>query len=150
LFGTAAEPKPAEDVLAQAREALPKVAFQKTHTFEGNRLYAYMNGAAEAYYSRNFRKLAAVDAKWKETQAKVELYRVETKANAAQLFDDFNDGQGKPLKAGERGTWWEAQELEGIFHRGPYFARVFIYGSDDEAKTLLRDLAAAIDQGIAQ
>lgn len=140
---------PPKAILKAAEDRFAEAKFTKLLAWEGNRLYSYMNGAAEAYYARGFRKLATVDVAWKETEAKVELYRMDAAANAAALFSDFNDGKGKPLPAGLGSASWVARELEGIFHRGPYFCRLIIYGNDKEAHVLLRTLAAAIDQSIA-
>ena len=107
-----------------------------------------MNGAAEAYYAKGFRELAVCDTRWQTTDAKIELYRAEPVANAKALFDEFNDGKGKELPAGIGSAAWTGQELDGIFHRGPYFCRLIIYGHDKEAHELLHTLAAAIDQAI--
>ena len=80
----------------------------------------------------------------------MELYLVDTEANAEGLFDDHNDGKGRPLPAGRGSAAWTSKELEGIFHRGRYFCRAIIYGNDKEALQLLDALALAIDQSIPQ
>ena len=148
------QPRPAttqpEAVLKAADARLADAKFTTLVSFEGNKLYAYMDGAAETYYARGFLKLATVDVKWKETDAKVELYRVKTAANAAALLEEFDDGKGKKLAAGVRSAAWDAKELEGIFHRGPFFCRLIIYGGDKEAHQMLAALASAIDKAIAE
>ena len=152
--GTQVRPTPTP--LAGSPEAILKASyarlaggqFTKLTTYVGNRLFAYMNGAAEAYFSRGFVKLATVDVKWKATEATVEFYQVKTAANAAALLDEFDDGQGKKLAAGVRSAAWAAKELEGIFHRGVYFCRIIVIGNDQEAHDLLAALATAIDKAI--
>jgi hypothetical protein len=148
----AARPKPGatppDAVLKASEGRFADGKFTKFSTHPGNRLYDYMDGAAEAYFARGFITLATVDVNWKETQAKVELYLVRSADDAAKLFDDFNDGKGRKLAAGLRSAAWDAKELEGIFHRGPYFARVITYGNDAEARSLLDTLATAIDQSV--
>jgi hypothetical protein len=94
--------------------------------------------------------LAVADAKWRDTEAKLELYQVTTPANAKALFEEFNDGKGRELPAGLGSAAWDATELEGIFYRGACFCRVIIIGNDKEARQLLDALAAAIDQSIPQ
>ena len=148
-LGTGGPPAPLA-ALEAADARLPDVAFDKFVAFPGDRLFAYMNGAAETYYAKGFRDLGTCDARWRETDAKVELYLVEPAANAKALFDEFNDGKGTELPAGLASASWTARELEGIFHRGPYFCRVIIYGGDAEARQLLHALSAAIDQSLPQ
>ena len=147
--GKPATPQP-EAVLEAADARFTDARFTALVTFEGNKLYAYMDGAAETYYARGFLKLATVDVKWKETDAKVELYHVKTAANAAALLEEFDDGKGKKLAAGVRSAAWDAKELEGIFHRGPFFCRLIIYGGDKEAHQMLDALASAIDKAVAE
>jgi len=137
-------------VLRRAAARLSEVAVTKQMSFAGARLYDYMNGAAEAYYAKGFRTLGVADARWRTTDATLEVYRLETPAHAKALFDEFNDGKGKELPAGLGSASWHARELEGIFHRGPYFCRLIIVGNDNEAKQLLDALAAAIDQSIPE
>jgi len=137
-------------VLKAADAALPKVEFSGFGEFAGGRLFDYMNGAAEGYYQFNFRVLAAADAKQGECEAKVEVYRLADPADAKSLFDGSNDGKGKPLPEGVAGTCWYARELEGIFHRGPFFCRILVYGDDDKSKTFLNTLATHLDQAIPQ
>jgi len=141
-------PEAPHDILRQADRVLREIFFAKHVTFGRQQLFAYMNGAAEAYYAKGFRELGVCDARWKTTDAKIELYRASEPANAKALFDEFNDGKGKQLPAGQGSAAWHARELEGIFHRGPYFCRLIIYGDDVEAKQLLDTLAAAIDQAM--
>jgi hypothetical protein len=136
------------DVLRAADARLPQLAFADLCAYPGGRLYAYMNGAAELYYERNFRCLGAAETKWRSTEAVVELYRVASPRDARALFDDHDDGRGKGLAAGAAGTAWTAKELEGIFWRGPYFCRIITYGNDAEARELLRTLATAVDRSI--
>ncbi|MBL7224020.1 MAG: hypothetical protein ISS72_09210 [Candidatus Brocadiae bacterium] len=147
-FGFGRKPMEPEAVLTSAQARLTHMECTKLHVWERTRLYSYMNGASEAYFARGFRRLATLDIKWKNTEAKVEFYRVDTEANATGLFDDFNDGQGKKLPAGVASAAWTARELEGIFHRGVYFCRLIVYGNDEEAQTLLHKAAAAIDASI--
>jgi len=135
-------------VVKAADASLPKVTFSGHGEFEGGRLFDYMNGAAEGYYKYNFRVLAAADAKQGECEAKVEVFAFAAPTNAKAIFEASNDGKGKPLPAGEAGTCWYARELEGIFHRGPFFCRVIVYGDDDASKTFLSTLAKAIDGAI--
>ena len=136
--------------LKAADARLPEVAFDKLMSFPGDRLFAYMNGAAETYYAKGFRDLGTCDAKWRGTDAKVELYLVDTPVHAKALFDEFNDGKGTELPAGLASASWIARELEGIFHRGPYLCRIIIYGNDGEARQLLHALSAAVDQSIPE
>jgi hypothetical protein len=142
------EPAPPLDVLRAADRQLKQAFFARHVAYGREKLYAYMDGAAEAYYAKGFRELGVCDARWGSTDAKIELYRADGAANAKALFDEFNDGKGKTLPAGEGSAAWYARELEGIFHRGPYFCRLIIYGDDAEARRLLELLAAAIDQAI--
>jgi len=137
-------------VLRAADERLAEMSFAKLTSFPGPRLFDYMNGAAEAYYQRGFRVLASAETKWRTTDARIELYRVDTPANAALLLDDHDDGKGKELPAGAGSASWKSKELEGIFHRQAFFCRVIIYGNDKEAEQLLDALAAAVDQSIAE
>jgi len=137
-----------EAILTAADERLDQMAFQRLITFQGPQLFNYMDGAAEAYFSRGFREMATTETRWRSTDAKVELYRLKDAASAAALFDDFNDGKGKELPAGVGSAAWKAKEIEGIFHRGQFFCRIIIYGADREAEVLLDTLSAAIDQAI--
>jgi len=139
-----------ETVLRAADGRLDQMAFQRLITFQGPQLFNYMDGAAEAYFSRGFLEMATAETRWRSTDAKVELYRLKDPASAAALFDDFNDGKGKELPAGVGSAAWKAKEIEGIFHRGPFFCRIIIYGADKEAEVLLDTLSAAIDQAIPQ
>ena len=135
-------------MLEGANARLPDVAFAEVTSFAGDRLFAYMNGAAEAYYAKGFRDLGTADAKWRATDAKLEVYLVDSPAHAKALFDEFNDGKGAELPAGLASASWAARELEGIFHRGLIFCRVIVYGDDGEARQLLHALATAVDQSI--
>jgi len=147
---TAAQPPAPLEILKAADARLTEMTFTKPETYPGSRLYSYMDGAAETYFARGFRELATADTKWRDTEAKIELYRVTTADNAKGLFDDHDDGKGKKLPAGLGSASWAAKELEGIFYRGLYFCRVIIYGNDKEAHQLLRTLSAAIDKAIPE
>jgi len=147
-FGGARKAGAPAAILKAADARLAEMAFTKLTTHPGGRLYDYMNGAAEAYFARNFLTLGTADTRWRTTDAKLELFQVKAPADAKGLFDDHNDGKGKELPAGLGSAAWAAKELEGIFHRGPYFCRIIIYGNDKEAQQLLDRLAAAIDQSI--
>jgi hypothetical protein len=138
------------DVLEAAEARMSEATFSGRMSFEGAKLYSYMNGAAETYYAKGFEVLGTADAKWRNTEAKIELYRVNSAANAKALFDESDDGTGKPLAAGVASTSWSNHEIYGIFHRGPFFCRVIVYGNDAEARQLLQTLAQAIDQAIAR
>jgi hypothetical protein len=124
------------------------MAFTNVMSWPGARLYDYMDGAAETYFARNFRDLGTAETSWRKTDARIELYLLKTPADAKGLFDDQNDGKGKQLPAGAGSAAWDAKELEGIFHRGPYFCRVIIYGNSAAARQLLDALSAAIDQKV--
>jgi hypothetical protein len=137
-------------ILKAADARLAEMSFTNLMEFPGARLFDYMNGAAETYYARGFVTLGTAETKWRATEARIELYQVKMPANAKGLFDDHNDGKGKELPAGLGSAWWEARELEGIFHRGSHFCRVIIYGNDKEAQQLLDTLSAAIDQSIPE
>lgn len=139
-----------EAILQAADARLDRMAFEKLIVFQGPQLFNYMDGAAEAYFSHGFLEMATADTRWRSTDAKVELYRLKDPASAAALFDNFNDGKGKELPAGLASAAWKAKELEGIFHRGPFFCRLIIYGADREAEVLLDTLSAAIDQAIPE
>jgi len=142
------KPSPPLDVLRAADARLPQLAFASLAAYRGTQLFGYMNGAAEAYYQRNFRCLATAETKWRSTEAVVELYRVASPGDARGLYADHDDGKGRNLGAGAAGTAWTARELEGIFRRGPYFCRIIVYGNDAEARELMTVLATAVDRGI--
>ena len=137
-------------VLKAADAALPQMAFTNLAEWPGARLFDYMDGAAEAYFSRGFRVLGSAEAKLGKTDARIELFQVKSAADAKALFDDHNDGKGKKLAVGAASALWEAREMEAIFHRGPFFCRLILYGSNAEAHTLLDALAAAIDKNISE
>jgi hypothetical protein len=147
LLAPAKPPSPL-DVLRAADAGLPQLAFADLSAYRGAQLYGYMNGAAEAYYQRNFRSLGTAETKWRSTEAVIELYRLASPDDARGLFADHDDGKGVSLGAGAAGTTWTAKELEAIFRRGPYFCRVIVYGNDAEARELLKTLATAVDRGI--
>ncbi len=137
-------------ILRAADAALPEMAFTNVAEWPGARLFDYMDGAAEAYFRRRFRTLASAETKLGKTDARVELFQVKSPADAAALFDDQNDGKGKKLPVGVASALWEAREMEAIFHRGPFFCRLIIYGSSPEAHKLLDALAAALDKNMPQ
>jgi len=135
-------------VLKAADAALADMAFTNVAEWPGARLFDYMDGAAEAYFRRRFLTLASADTKLGRTDARIELFQVRSAADAATLFDDHNDGKGTKLPVGVASALWEAREMEAIFHRGPFFCRLIIYGASPEAHKLLAALAAAIDNSI--
>lgn len=124
------------------------MAFTNVAEWPGARLFDYMNGAAEAYFRRRFRTLASAETRLGKTDARVELFQVKTPADAAALFDDHDDGKGKKLAVGVASALWEGREMEAIFHRGPYFCRIIVYGSSPEAHKLLDALAAALERSM--
>ncbi|MFP4056237.1 MAG: DUF6599 family protein [Candidatus Brocadiia bacterium] len=142
-------PSPVE-VLEATAARLPEVAIAKVREHTGRRLYDYMDGAAETYFAHGFRSLGTADAKWRNTEAVIEVFRLATPDDAKALFDQKNHGADRELPAGAASAAWKAKELEGIFHRGPFFCTIMIYGNDQEAQQLLDTLAAALDQTIAQ
>ncbi|HUT32940.1 MAG TPA: hypothetical protein VNE39_05645 [Planctomycetota bacterium] len=143
-------PAPANPVaiLKAADAALPGMALTNVAEWPGPRLFDYMDGAAETYFARRFVTLGSAETKLGKTDARVELFMVKAPADAKALFDDHDDGKGKKLGVGLASSLWEAREMEAIFHRGPYFCRLIIYGSSPEAHKLLGTLAAAIDKSI--
>ncbi len=145
-------PAPANPValLKAADAVLADMAFTNVAEWPGARLFDYMNGAAEGYFKHRFVTLASAETKLGKTDARVELFVLKAPTDATALFDEGNDGKGKPLAAGVAGTFWEGREMEALFHRGPFFCRLIIYGSSPEAHKLLAALAAAIDKCIGQ
>ena len=141
-------PKLPANVLAAADAALPEASLTRLATYSGNRLYTYLDGAAEAYFDRGFLKLATADVAGGHSRATAELYLLATADGAAELFGDLSDGKGEKLPAGRHGALWATTGLEGIFHRGPYFCRLAAPGNDEAARQLLNTLAAAIDKSI--
>ena len=137
-------------ILKAANAALPDMAFTNVSEWPGARLFDYMDGAAEAYFKHSFVTLGSAETKLGKTDARAELFQFKAAANAQALFDESNDGKGKKLAAGLAGTFWEGREMEALFHRGPYFCRLIIYGSSSEAHKLLNTLAAAIDKSIGE
>ncbi len=135
-------------ILKSADAALPDVAFANVADWPGPRLFDYMNGAAEGYYKHSFVTLGSAETKLGKTDARVELFQFKAAANAKALFDESNDGKGKTLGVGLASALWEAREMEAIFHRGPFFCRLIIYGASPEAHKLLTTLAAAIDKSL--
>jgi len=126
------------------------MAFTKAMTWPGPRLYDYMDGASETYYAHHFRVLATAETRQGRTDARIELFQVASPADAQALFAEHDDGKGTKLPAGLASAAWSAKEFEGIFHRGPYFCRLIIYGNDAEARQLLDALAIAIDKSIPE
>jgi len=135
-------------ILKSADAALPDMAFANVAEWPGARLFDYMNGAAEAYFKHSFITLGSAETRLGKTDARVELFQLKARRNATALFKESNDGKGRKLAAGLAGTYWEGREMEAIFHRGPFFCRLIIYGSSPEAHKLLATLAAAIDKSI--
>jgi len=137
-------------ILRAADAALPDMTLANVAEWPGPRLFDYMNGAAERYYAHRFVTLGSAETKLGKTDARVELFMVRSPADAKALFDDHDDGKGKKLPVGLASSLWVAREMEAIFHRGPYFCRIIIYGSGPEAHKLLNSLAAAIDKSIGE
>lgn len=136
------------NVLAAADEALPDASLTRLASYSGNRLYTYLDGAAEAYFDRGFLKLATAQVARRDARATVELYLLATADGAAELFGDLSDGKGEELPAGRHSTLWATTGLEGIFHRGRYFCRLAAPANDEAARQLLNTLATAIDKSI--
>jgi hypothetical protein len=135
-------------ILKAANGRLAHMQFEKLASFSSGRLYDYMDGAAEGYFKHNFQTLGTSDTKFRNTQAKAEVFLLAAPEDAKALFNELNDGKGKQLPAGLASASWVAKEIEGIFYRGPYLCRLMIYGNDKEARQLLDALAAAIDLSI--
>ena len=137
-------------ILKSADAALADMAFTNVAEWPGARLFDYMDGAAEGYFKHSFVTLGSAEARLGKTDARAELFQFKAPANAKALFDESDDGKGKKLGVGLASALWEAREMEAIFHRGPFFCRLIIYGSSPEAHKLLNTLAAAIDKSIGR
>lgn len=143
------EPANPAAVLRAADAALGDMTLENLAEYPGPRLFDYMNGAAETYYRHRFVTLASADTRLGKTDARVELFMHRSPDDAKAIFDEHDDGKGKKLPVGTASSFWEAREMEAIFHRGPFFCRLIIYGASPEAHKLLDALAKAIDSAIA-
>jgi len=138
-------------ILRKGLAGTENLEIRGTKEYRGQELYNYMNGAAETYYMHGFLVLGIAELERGETRALVELYQLEAPANATALFASYRDKAAKPLDAGTEGIYWPAQEIEGLFHRGPFFCRVYVYapasppGRGAPALKLLNDIASGVD-----
>ena len=138
-------------ILRKGLAGAENLKIRSTEQYRGQELYNYMNGAAETYYERGFRVLGVAELERGDTHALVELYQLGIPANATALFASYRDKAAKPLDAGTEGCYWPSQEIEGLFHRGPFFCRVYVYapagppGRGGPALKLLNDIASGVD-----
>jgi len=142
----------AQDELATLRDAAHGgLLLTEFRQYEGGRLYDYMNGAAETYFAHGFRRLTTCVARWGETEAIIELYRLATRANAAELLASFRGSGERQLQAGEEGLFWPGAEPEANIQRGPFFARIIVYGRRaSAAESQLKTIVARVDRSLRE
>ena len=137
----------ATGILRAVDRGLPGMRLDGFEEYRGERLYDYMNGAAVTYFEHRFRVLSVCDVYEGSAQAKVELFEMDSVADAAAVFDEFNSPGGRQPAIGQESRFWPGVEPEAVFRRGAHFVRVLVYAEDAAvAERLAEKVASGIDR----
>jgi hypothetical protein len=108
-------------------------------------LFDYMDGQAELFFVYNFEKLATQEyQRGQEGPIIVEVYQVDSPADAYGLFSFYATGQ--PMDLGAGGAVEPGRLIS--FWQGPFYARVFAYGEAEQESlsALARQVAAGMPE----
>ncbi len=128
---------PKTEVAGWARDGDPE-------HYEGEELYAYINGGAEIYHEYGFRRVVLQD--YRDGQGRsvsLEIFEMDTPAAAYGMFTFKRSGQGKPVALGAEA---ELESYYVNFWKGPFL--VTLTGFDEQPGTVegLLALGAAVER----
>lgn len=132
---------PADEVAGWARDGVPQ-------EFEGEDLYAYINGGAEIYHEYGFRRVVIQDFMSSEGRSvSLEIFEMEAPAAAFGMFTFKRSGKGKPVSMGDEA------ELESYylnFWKDRFVATLIGFEESSETLEGLLALGAAVDARIRE
>jgi hypothetical protein len=115
----------------------------QARTYEGQKLFDYMDGGAELYYEYGFEQACVQRYKAPQGEVTVEIYQMDTPAHTYGVYTFDTQGEHPPI--GQDATY--ARGLLA-FWKGRYFVRAF--SESEEFKEILLSLGRAITQKIPQ
>jgi hypothetical protein len=117
----------------------------KARIFAGDKLWEYIDGAAESYYPFGFKKVTTQDYKNGDKQAVVDIYEFKDPKNTFGIYSMERDAKYNFVSVGVQGY------LEGTalnFWKGNYYIKLVTF-SKKNAKDDLMGLAKAVEKKIS-
>ena len=140
------KPKDMSLLLPDSDEDLLKKG--KAEVYIGDKLYNYIDGAAEIYFQHQFVKCVTQNYRLVEANqsvpVKVEIYQMKTSENAESLFDDLYGNEVKSAGIGTKSIQDETNDQEIAFCLDKYLCSLIAYQKSDLAKGKLLALAKKI------
>jgi len=127
-------------------DVLPDWERQDPRTYDAGTLYAFMNGAADLYFTYGFRELAT--AEWVSPagdSVQVEVYRTASDADAYGLFtytsfgDPLDLGVDGEIESGYRIAFWQRSTFVQVMALGQ--------ASDEELRALAEAASSTLPPG---
>lgn len=124
----------------------------KAEIYERDKLYDYIDGAAEIYLRHDFALLSVQNYKIVKadvaTEAKVEIYDMSAPKNAEALFDYIYGNVPQRLNIGVKSIFNENDEYEIAFCLDRYVCKLIVYERSKTTKDALLALAKEIESRI--
>ncbi len=115
-------------------------------TYTAANLYEYINGAAEAYLSYDFRELQVTEYRNDRNEfLLVEIYRFDSPADAFGIYSQERPAKGNYLRIGTQG-YYEAGMLNFVKDRA--YVKLNGYELADEQESILKSFAGEIAQNL--
>jgi hypothetical protein len=142
--------KKLEESEYNARQYLPEkiesVNLARTgeiRTFDGNRLWEYIDGGAELYLQYRFLDVATADYKNPEVELVADIYHFENSTNAYGLYTQLRPDEPNFILFGVEGFGAPASI---VFVKGPFLVRLLTYKDDEPGNLALTALAQELNR----
>jgi len=115
-------------------------------TFAGEELYEYMNGGAELYYSKGFKRLVAQEySKGGNKTISLEIFEMEDASSAQSMYALKTGAKGIPLNLGNDALF---EEYYLNFWKGYFLVTVTAYELDKESLQAMIAIASDVAERI--
>lgn len=113
--------------------------------YGGGALFEYVNGGADAYHDRGFKRLVVQSYSKGDAEVQLEIYDMGSPAGAGAIFVENTSGMDTTTEFGKRSTR-DAYQIS--FFRGCYYVSVLAFSSEGETAEGMASIARSVDSAI--
>ena len=113
--------------------------------YEGGALFDYINGGADTYYDRGFKRLVVQTYSKSNAEVQLEIYDMGSPTGAGAIFIENTSGMDTTTEFGERSTR-DAYQIS--FFRGRFYVSVLAFSSEGETAEGMASIARSVDSAI--
>ena len=114
-------------------------------SYEGGSLFDYINGGADTYYDRGFKRLVVQTFSKGNAEVQLEIYDMGSPTGAGAIFIENTSGMDTTTEFGERST---RDAFQISFFRGRFYVSVLAFSSEGETAEAMASIARSVDSAI--